>query len=300
MVRAAAGLQVLAFSLLALMGCSDRAATSVDGSISDLAPGLDHGSRDQGVVSSDLPPPPDLGSYVYEGRVWLGEAQDPRLNMPGWVEARVGFSTAFYEGTFGPGAWVGECTVAQLLAPPPAITQYFDAGPITVEGGMETLAFAYQPNDYYSGDLKPGAYQLFGAASTLSVKSFGSTTIPSFASALPVPADLVVQAPSFYEMETKVATRVPYAVRWTARSADRVEVRVTCDKQTHTPIAILCRSADDGETVLQPEVLAKIAAACPQGASIEVERIQERIVAAGNARIWLRAKKLLRGGLNWQ
>lgn len=278
-------------------GCDSRTAITPDGGVD--GPKV---KTDGNLVYPDADPlRRDIGggSFVYQGKVLLGELVDPLVNMPGWIDLRVGFATAFYEPMFGPTSTHGECKLGEMLPPPPAVTVFVNAGEVRVTG-VQAITFTYNPNDYYLDDIKDGVYSLFNGGEVLSVGGSGSAQIPPFDTTIKAPAKLSIQTPPVYNDITKVDPGQDYAVTWTKAGADMVRAVLHCEQPVGTWKRAECESSDDGQLLLRSDVLKAMAQACPSGVMIDIERVNEHHVDQGPARVTVRASTLIRGRLSFK
>jgi len=292
----------LSLSLLAA-GCGERSTVLLDGSmpIDALVQIDDAGKADAAQPKADSAPlklDTGGGSFVYHGRVHIGQGTDPRINMPGWVIAQVGFATVFYEAAFSATLTAGACRFGQMLAPPPGITNFVDAGKVAVSGALMPINFSYQPQAYYADDLKDGVFSVFTGGQTLAVKAAGGPKLPAFSGQVPTPAALKVKTPDMFQMSTTVDTSKGYAVTWTPSTADRVRVMISCNGPTGQH-RVECDSTDDGTLALPSKILKAIAPTCSGSkvAQVDVVRLNERHVEQGALRVTLRASTTIRGGL---
>lgn len=285
--------------LLVVGGCGERNALPLDALVvdagqGDAPPAADAPTGDADPVTLDR----GGGGFVYHGKIELGEGVDPRINSPGWVVARVGFATAFYESAFSATLTAGACRFGEMVPPPPAITNFEDAGAVQVSGGVQPLSFTYRSDDYYSSSVAPGTYSLFEAGQTLGASAAGGPTLPAFSASVPAPASLVVKSPDLMQMTTTLSTTADYTVTWTPSSADRVRVVIRCPGPGGER-RVECDSSDDGQLVLQAAVLKALAPHCTASKAAEADfiRLNERHVEQGDLRVTLSASTLVRGGL---
>lgn len=281
-----------------LLGCDERTPVLFP----DIGSNDGQPAADGPVTLPDADDPVRLdhggGSYVYHGRVFIRDAVDPRMNMPGWVELGVGFATAFYESAFAPTATHGACRFGEMVPPPPAVTNWLDAGPVKVSGTLQPMSFTFNPSGYYHDDLKDGTYQLLDAGKSVAVAAGGGADLPAFSAAVVAPAPLKVNSPDLYQMSTTVDTSQDFLVSWAPGSADRVEVLLHCGK-TYPEHRVECVSSDDGSLVLPSAVLKALAPSCivSKTVSIDLVRTNETTVSQGDMQVTVRAATLIRGGL---
>ena len=230
------------------------------------------------------------GSFTYHGRVYLGHSFDPLVNTPRLPVTAVGFATVFYEPAFAPAQSAGACRFGQVMPPPPAVTNFLDAGAVSVTGGLVPINFTYLSSSaYYADDLKDGVYTVFNGGETLKVKGAGGPKLPAFSGQVPAPAALKVTTPDLFKA-TSIDTSKDYAVTWTPLSADRVRVVISCNGpwgEYH----VACDSADDGALALPSQLLKALAPKCSaaKAAQVSFTRLNERHVEQGELRVTLQA-----------